>query len=130
MTMGRTIKRVLTMCDYCRRQRDENLQRGHGLTNNDTPLQFTVTRDDLFTFAHGEIFGTMYPSRDKIGLDEWVWRLSRTVINRVRDDGGELLEVKAETVIISEGYASTAADAAYDMRACLHRQIENTGQSA
>ncbi|MFM0420452.1 hypothetical protein [Paraburkholderia aromaticivorans] len=100
------------------------------MTTNDTPLQFTVTRDDLFTFAHREIFGTMYPSRDKIGLDEWVWRLSKTVINRVRDDAGELLEVKAETVIISEGYASTAADAAHDMRACLHRQIEKAGQSA
>ncbi|MEA3085967.1 MAG: hypothetical protein QOC89_3664 [Paraburkholderia sp.] len=117
------------MCNYARRQRNENLQRGHELADNDTPLQFTVTRDDLFSFTHGEIFGTMYPSRDKIGLDEWVWRLSKTVINRVRDAAGELLEVKAETVVISEGYASRAADAAYDMRACLHRQIEKAGQS-
>jgi hypothetical protein len=100
------------------------------LTNNDTPLQFTVTRDDLFTFAHGEIFGTVYPSRDKTGLDEWVWRLSKTVINRVRDGAGELLDVKAETVVISEGYASTAAAAAYDMRACLHRQIVKAGHHA
>ncbi len=100
------------------------------MTNNDTPLQFTVTRDDLFTFAHGDIFGTMYPSRDKIGLDEWVWRLSKTMINCVRDDAGELLEVKTETVVISEGYAGTAADAAYDMQACLHRQAEKAGQSA
>jgi hypothetical protein len=48
----------------------------------------------------------------------------------VRDDAGELLEVKAETVVISEGYASTAAEAAYDMRACLHRHIEKAGQDA
>jgi N-dimethylarginine dimethylaminohydrolase len=46
----------------------------------------------------------------------------------VRDGAGELLEVKAETVVISEGYARTAAEAAYDMRACLCRQIEKAGQ--
>jgi hypothetical protein len=102
----------------------------HELTTSDTPLQFVVTRDAVFTFDHGEILGTMSPSHDKIGLDEWVWRLSKTVINRVRDDAGELPEVKAETVVISEGYASTAAEAAYDMHACLHRQIEKAGQDA
>lgn len=102
----------------------------HELTTSDTPLQFVVTRDAVFTFDHGEILGTMYPSHDKIGLDEWVWRLSKTVINRVRDDAAELLEVKAKTVVISEGYASTAAEAAYDMRACLHRHIEKAGQDA
>jgi hypothetical protein len=100
------------------------------LTNNDTPLQFTVTRDDLFTFAHGEILGTMYPSRDKIGLDygSGVFRRQSSIACVMTTVN--LLEVKAETVIISEGYASTAADAAYDMRACLHRQIEKAGQSA
>ena len=97
---------------------------------DDTPLQFVVTRDDLFTFTHGELFGTMYPSTDKFGLDEWVWRISKTVLNRLRDEGGELLEVKAETVIVSEGYARTAAEAAYDMHACLQRQIAKAGEDA
>ncbi|WP_027803321.1 hypothetical protein [Paraburkholderia dilworthii] len=97
---------------------------------DDTPLQSVVTRDDLFTFTHGELFGTMYLSTDKSGLDEWVWRISKTVLNRVRDEGGELLEVKAETVIISEGYSRTAAEAAYDMRACLRRQIAKAEEAA
>jgi hypothetical protein len=56
----------------------------HELTTSDTPLQFVVTRDDVFTFDHGEIFGTMYPSHDKIGLDEWVWRLLRPSSPRAR----------------------------------------------
>ncbi|MGF6265440.1 hypothetical protein OKW34_000216 [Paraburkholderia youngii] len=99
------------------------------MTTSDTPLRFVAIHGDVFSFEHGEIFGTMYPSRDKLGLDEWVWRLAKTVINRVRDDAGGLLDVKAETVVISEGYASTAADAAYDMRACLHRQIEKAGET-
>jgi hypothetical protein len=59
-----------------------------------------------------------------------VWRISTTVIRRLRDDTGELLEVKAETVIISEGYASTAAEAAYDMRACLGRQLAKAAEAA
>ncbi|MFM0478746.1 hypothetical protein [Paraburkholderia strydomiana] len=78
----------------------------------DTPLQFVVTNGDIFTCTHGDMFGAMYPSRDKIGLDAWVWRLSKAVIRRLRDDDGELLEVKAETVIINKGYAATAAEAA------------------
>jgi hypothetical protein len=72
------------------------------------PLQFAVTRGDLFTFSHSEIVGTIYPSRDKIGLDEWVWRLSKSVINCSYDDDGKLLDVKSETVVINEGYASEA----------------------
>ncbi|MGF6637243.1 hypothetical protein [Paraburkholderia sp. MM6662-R1] len=99
------------------------------MTSSDTPLQFAVANGDVFTFTLGDMFGAMYPSPDKIGLDEWVWRLSRTVIRRPRDAAGELLEVRAETVIISEGYATTAAEAAYDMRACLHRQLAMTGQT-
>jgi hypothetical protein len=100
------------------------------LTTSDTPLQLTVTNGDIFTFTRGEMFGAMYPSRDKIGLDEWVWRMSTTVLHRLRDSAGELLEVKAETVVISEGYAGTAAEAAYDMRACLRRQLEKAGEGA
>ena len=96
----------------------------------DTPLQFVVKNGDIFTCTHGDMFGAMYPSRDKIGLDEWVWRLSKTVIRRLRDEDGKLLEVKAETVIISEGYAATAAEAAYDMRACLRRQLAKAAEGA
>ncbi|WP_109482521.1 hypothetical protein [Paraburkholderia sp. C35] len=98
--------------------------------DKDAPLLFEATKGDLFTFTHRDYFGVMYPSRDKVGLDEWVWRISTTVIRRVRDEAGELLEVKAETVIVSEGYAATAAEAAYDMRACLRRQLERTRETA
>lgn len=37
MTMTKTIKRALTMCNYGPHQRDENLQRRRELTNNDIP---------------------------------------------------------------------------------------------
>ncbi|ALE53340.1 hypothetical protein AC233_00345 [Burkholderia sp. HB1] len=100
------------------------------MSSNDAPLLFEATKGDLFTFTHGEYFGVMYPSRDMIGLDEWVWRISTSVLRRLRNDAGELLEVKAETVIISEGYAATAAEAAYDMRACLRRTLAKAAEAA
>jgi hypothetical protein len=96
----------------------------------DTLLQFVVTNGDLFACTYGDMFGAMNPSRDKIGLDEWVWRLSKTVVRRLRDDDGEPLEVKAETVIISGSYFSTAAEVAYDMRACLRRQLAKAVEGA
>jgi hypothetical protein len=92
------------------------------LSSNE-PLLFEAVNGNLFSFGHGDYLGIMYPSKDKIGLIEWVWTISQTVIKRSRDDAGEITDVKAETGQVSEGYAPTAEEAACDMRACLRRLL-------
>lgn len=91
--------------------------------SSNAPLLFEATNDDLFSFTQGDCHGVLYPSKDEIGLGDWVWKISRTVIRRSRNDAGELTEVRAETLPVSEGYARTAAEAARDMQACLGRHL-------
>ncbi|CAB3740306.1 hypothetical protein LMG27174_06634 [Paraburkholderia rhynchosiae] len=89
---------------------------------DDTPLEFVVTRDDLFTFTHGELFGTCTRRPTRLVL------MSGSGASRKRYSTAFAMKAESclrsrQTVIISEGYARTAAEAAYDMRACLRRQI-------
>lgn len=92
--------------------------------SSNAPLLFEATNDDLFSFTQGDCHGVLYPSKDEIGLGDWVWKISRTVIRRSRNDAGELTDVRVETLSVSEGYAQTAEEAARDMRTCLGRQVK------
>lgn len=79
--------------------------------SSNEPLLFDAVNGDLFTFDHGDYLGILRPSKNKLGLIEWVWTISQTAIRRSRNEAGEITEVKSEQVQVSEGYAGTAEEA-------------------